>query len=137
MRAMRMVFHSWRRPSATFLRGSPSSGSSERRYQGVWPKKVMIFRIKTNFNERILSMRLTEKPRIASITGQVSHLRKHHAWARLSLLALFVILIVGNARTAAQWDNSAKHRASSIIYVSSGGGGITEVNSTNNSVIAT
>ncbi len=82
-------------------------------------------------------MQFTKKSRKASITGQIAHLRKHHAWARRSLLALFVILIVANARTAAQLDNSAKHRAPSIIYVSSGGGGITQVNATNNSVIAT
>jgi YVTN family beta-propeller protein len=54
-----------------------------------------------------------------------------------SVLVLLIILLIGNARAHAQFQGEARHRTASIIYVSNAARGITEVNSLNNSVIAT
>jgi YVTN family beta-propeller protein len=58
-------------------------------------------------------------------------------WRGFSVLVLLIIVLIGNARAHAQFQGEARHRTASIIYVSNAARGITEVNSLNNSVIAT
>jgi YVTN family beta-propeller protein len=70
-------------------------------------------------------------------TGQIANRREDCAWVLHSLLFLLVLWIGGAAPAAAQTDGPSRRHAPSIVYVSNGAGGITEINSANNSVIAT
>ena len=82
-------------------------------------------------------MRSSKACRKGLTIGQITDGRGLNPWRGRSLLTLMFFLIVGHGQAVAQWDNAAKRRVRPIIYISSVGGGITQVDSTNNSVIAT
>lgn len=56
---------------------------------------------------------------------------------KLKLLAALVLLLLAGPSPAAAQDPGGAAQSSAIVYVSNAGGGITEVNTENNSVIAT